>query len=75
MKPYTVVGYWTDNNQPIVENVEADTPQNAIAAARQNIIDREEMQDDVDFVTRNTRWVEVFDGHQFGVLGNEEVLS
>ena len=75
MKLYTVVGYWTDNDQPIVEQVEAPTPQEAIAAAKAQILSRETVVDDVDFITPNTRWVEVFDGHQFGVLGNEEVLS
>ena len=75
MKSYTVVGYWTDNDQPIVEHVSALTPQKAIEAAKAEILSRETVVDDVDFITPNTRWVEVFEGHHHGVLSNEEVLG
>lgn len=61
-RKWTVVGFYTDNNQPWVEWTTAKTPEAAAAVAA-----RARYPNDVAVL-------EVFAGHRKGRLNNEEVL-
>jgi hypothetical protein len=60
MKYYTVVGYYTDNNQPLVEHVHSASPRQAAIKA---------------LAGKEALAVEVFKGKHKGCLANEEVLD
>lgn len=62
--PYTVVGYYGDNDQPFVAHVKTDSPEAAVKASWG------ETDSPSDLVV-----VEVFEGHHQGVLGNEETMT
>ncbi len=60
MSDYTVVGFWTDNSQPLVEWVEADDVTEAIEAAAKMARERDESSAAITIV-------EVFGGHHRGL--------
>lgn len=70
-KPYTVVGFWVDNNQPWVEHVTALNPREAAGLAVWAMKDNPDTEADDD----NLEVVEVLEGHVKGVLGDDTTLS
>jgi hypothetical protein len=62
MKPYTVVGFHEDNNQPHVTFVEA-----ARGPVHAAMLARERAESPIAIV-------DVFAGRQAGLLGNDEVI-
>lgn len=62
MKPFTVVCFYTDNDQPYVAWVTAQSPSDAVAVAAAS-------------AESGITVVEVFEGHHKGVLGNEHLTS
>ncbi len=59
LRPYTVVGYYTDNDQVFVEHVRATNPRHAVAVVHH--------MDESDDLQRAV--VEVFARHRFGLGG------
>lgn len=80
MKPYTVIGIWTDQSQPWMEFTMADTPEEAVyvalvltAYARFGDSDMEP-QEMIEDTAADVDIVEVIEGHHPGVLGNADVM-
>lgn len=71
MKPYTVVGFYADNQQPWVTFVEAGHPK---AAAKKGVT---QLYDNGSYGVEleDIFVVEVFEGHLQGKLGNQKVCS
>lgn len=66
-KPFTVVGYWIDNEQGFIETTMAASPDDACDRARQEIATRNAVDcfalEAVDGVDQSIRIIAVFDGH------------
>jgi hypothetical protein len=67
IKPFTVVGYWTDNEQGFIETTMATSIDNACHRARQQLATRETSEcfpaDAVEEVNERIQIVAVFYGH------------
>ena len=66
-KPFTVVGYWSDNEQGFIETTMAASPDDACERARHEISTRDTADcfacEGVDTINQNIRIVAVFHGH------------
>jgi hypothetical protein len=72
VQEYTVVGYFTDNNQPWMEPAQAKDPMHAAVLAVRALLKRNEWSEEN---ADNLMVVEVIDHTCKGVLENEETLS
>lgn len=72
-KPYTVVGFFGDNNQPWVGHVYAEDITKIPEAARADV--RAANGESGDYSASELFIVEAFEGHIHSCLQNEEVVS
>lgn len=68
---YTVVGYYSDNSQPWIQWVDAQTPRKAALAAIREII-ADNKRGGIHMEVSTIIAVECFEGHQYGRLENDE---
>lgn len=71
MKHYTVIGFYSDNNQPWMSFVKAGSPKVAAKKGIKAVYDNGESGAELEdmFV------VEVVEGKRHGLLGNQKVVS
>ena len=66
-KPFTVVGYWTDNEQGFIETTMAASVDDACERARQEIVTRDSVDcftlEEIEGLSQNIRIIAVFHGH------------
>lgn len=78
MMPYTVIGIYSDNKQPIMEHVHADSSVDAaILTIKQLAQSRADNDDEVKEILddNNILILDVIEGQHFGILGNPHAIS
>jgi hypothetical protein len=72
VKPFTVVGFWTDNEQAFIEPIMAASADIACELARKDIASRNSFDgtaaDDTQWTDERIRIIAVFEGHPYCAL-------
>lgn len=71
MNPYTVIGFYRDNDQPFIQHVMAKDPKAAAVVA----VCSASLEDDEVKDWNPLNVVEVLEGHHQGVLANEQIIE